>query len=48
MVFIALDQLIPGAENYGEYHWRTYGVVVGMAVMAVSLLLLNMGGGSGH
>ncbi|MBW2466882.1 MAG: zinc transporter ZupT [Deltaproteobacteria bacterium] len=39
MVFISLDELLPTAEKYGEHHIAMYGVVGGMAVMAVSLLL---------
>ena len=39
MVFISLDQLLPTAEKYGEHHLAIYGVVVGMIVMALSLLL---------
>lgn len=39
MVFISLDQLMPTAEKYGEHHIAVYGLVAGMAVMAVSLLL---------
>jgi ZIP family zinc transporter len=39
MVFISLDQLLPTAEKYGEHHLAIYGVVSGMAVMALSLLL---------
>jgi ZIP family zinc transporter len=41
MVFIALDQLLPAAEEYGEHHLTIYGVVAGMAVMAMSMLLLH-------
>lgn len=48
MVFIALDQLIPAAEKYGQHHWCIYGVVAGMVVMAVSLLLLDASGGHHH
>ena len=40
MVFISFDQLLPAAERYGQHHASIYGVVGGMAVMAVSLLLL--------
>jgi ZIP family zinc transporter len=40
MVFISLDQLLPAAEEYGEHHLSIYGVMIGMAVMAVSLMLL--------
>ncbi len=39
MVFISLDELLPTAEEYGEHHVAIYGLVLGMAVMAVSLLL---------
>lgn len=39
MVFISLDELLPTAREYGEAHLATYGLVGGMAVMAVSLLL---------
>lgn len=39
MVFISLDQLLPTAEKYGEHHLAIYGLVGGMAIMALSLLL---------
>jgi len=39
MVFISLDELLPSAKEYGEHHLSIYGLVAGMAVMAVSLLL---------
>ncbi len=39
MVFISLDELLPTAREYGEGHKAIYGLVAGMAVMAVSLLL---------
>jgi zinc transporter, ZIP family len=39
MVFIALDELLPTAREYGEAHRAIYGMVAGMAVMAISLLL---------
>jgi ZIP family zinc transporter len=40
MVFISIDELLPAAREYGEHHLSIYGLVAGMAVMAVSLLLL--------
>lgn len=40
MVFISIDELLPTAEEYGEHHLCIYGLVAGMAVMALSLLLL--------
>ncbi len=39
MVFISLDELLPTAEKYGEHHVAMYGLVAGMAVMAISLVL---------
>ncbi len=39
MVFISIDELLPAAREYGEHHLSIYGMVAGMAVMAISLLL---------
>ena len=39
MVFISLDELLPTAEEYGEHHLSIFGLVIGMLVMAVSVLL---------
>lgn len=39
MVYISLDELLPTAEEYGEHHVAIFGLIAGMAVMAVSLLL---------
>ncbi len=41
MVFISLDELLPTAREYGEEHLSTYGLVAGMAVIAISLMLLS-------
>ncbi|MBN2078614.1 MAG: zinc transporter ZupT [Spirochaetes bacterium] len=40
MVYISLDELLPTAEKYGEHHVAIYGLISGMAVMALSLVLL--------
>ena len=40
MVFISLDELLPSAREYGEHHLAIYGLTAGMAVMAVSLLIM--------
>jgi len=40
MVFVALDELLPTAHEYGEHHLCIYGLVLGMAVMAISLCIL--------
>jgi ZIP family zinc transporter len=39
MVYISLDELLPTAEEYGEHHLASGGLIAGMLVMAVSLLL---------
>ncbi|PLS02081.1 zinc transporter ZupT [Neobacillus cucumis] len=39
MVFISLDELLPAAKRYDEAHLSIYGLIGGMAVMALSLLL---------
>lgn len=40
MVFISLDELLPMAHQYGHGHTAIVGIVLGMAVMAVSLMLI--------
>lgn len=39
MVYISLDELLPTAEKYGEHHVAIYGMIIGMVVMAASLIL---------
>ncbi|WP_222705788.1 zinc transporter ZupT [Salidesulfovibrio onnuriiensis] len=39
MVFISIDELLPAAREYGEHHMSIYGLIAGMAVMALSLLM---------
>ncbi len=39
MVYISIDELLPSAEGYGYHHITIAGVIIGMAVMALSLLL---------
>lgn len=39
MVFISLDELLPSAERYGKHHVSIIGLILGMAVMAISLWL---------
>ena len=40
MVFISLDELLPASRAYGKGHDSLYGLVAGMAIMALSLLIL--------
>jgi ZIP family zinc transporter len=39
MVYISLDELLPAAREYGKPHLAIYGLIAGMALMAISLLL---------
>ncbi len=40
MVFISIDELLPSAQQYGEHHLSIYGLVLGMMVMAASLIMM--------
>ena len=39
MVYISFDELLPGAHQYGHHHMAIIGLIMGMALMALSLLL---------
>lgn len=39
MIYISLDELLPTAREYGSPHLAIYGLIAGMAVMAISLQL---------
>ena len=41
MVYISIDELIPTSQAYGKGHDSLIGLVSGMAVMALSLLLMK-------
>jgi ZIP family zinc transporter len=40
MVFVSLDQLIPNAKKYEKGHYSVYGLFCGIALMAITLLIL--------
>ena len=40
MIYISLDELLPTAREYGEHHFSILGLVLGMGVMALSILLI--------
>lgn len=40
MVYISFDELLPAAERYGKHHQAILGVISGMAVMALTLVVL--------
>jgi ZIP family zinc transporter len=41
MVFLALDELLPTAKRYSKGHETVYGIVIGMAALAASLVLFK-------
>ena len=41
MVYISLDELLPTSRAYGKGHDSLFGLVAGMAIMAISLLLMR-------
>lgn len=41
MVYISFDELLPASREYGEHHHSIGGLIVGMAIMAVSILILE-------
>ncbi|EAC1618649.1 zinc transporter ZupT [Campylobacter jejuni] len=41
MVFISLNELLPAAKTYDKAHDSLYGLIAGMAIMALSLNLLG-------
>jgi ZIP family zinc transporter len=41
MVYISLDELLPTSRAYGKGHDSMIGLVAGMAIMALSLLLMR-------
>jgi len=41
MVYISIDELLPTSRAYGKGHDSILGMVGGMAVMAISLLLMQ-------
>lgn len=42
MVYLSLDELLPAAKRYAKGHETVYGLISGMAVLAVSLILFRM------
>jgi ZIP family zinc transporter len=41
MVYLALDELLPAAKRYAKGHETVYGIISGMAVIALSLALFK-------
>ena len=42
MIFLSIDTLLPTAKNSARGHLTVYGFILGMAVMALSLVLLRL------
>jgi ZIP family zinc transporter len=41
MVFLSMDELLPTAKQYAKGHDAVYGIVIGMACIALSLILFR-------
>lgn len=41
MVFVSLDELLPTSQQYEDHHFSVYGTILGMMVMAISLMLFG-------
>ncbi len=41
MVFLSLDELLPAAKRYAQGHETVYGMVLGMGLLALSLVLFK-------
>ena len=41
LVTVALDELLPAAKRYAKGHETVYGLVSGMAALAISLVLFK-------
>ena len=42
MVYLALDELLPTAKQYSKGHETVYGLVAGMASLAISLVIFRL------
>ena len=40
MVYLAFDELLPTAENYGRHHLVIYAVIIGIVLMGLTLALM--------
>ena len=40
MIYISLDELLPMAHRYGHGHLVISGIILGMLIMAISLIML--------
>lgn len=41
MIFVSLDELLPTSQQYEDHHYSVYGTILGMFVMAVSLMFFG-------
>lgn len=40
MIYISFDELLPAAQEYGDHHTSILALLLGMAVMSISLIIL--------
>lgn len=41
MIFVSLDELLPASQKYEDHHYSVYGTILGMLVMAISLMFFG-------
>jgi len=41
-VYISVDELLPAARAFGKPHLSVMGLIIGMVIIAFSLVLLNV------
>ena len=41
MIYVSIDELLPAARSYGKHHAAILGVIMGMAIMAITLLVIG-------
>ncbi|MFR9651466.1 MAG: zinc transporter ZupT [Rikenellaceae bacterium] len=40
MIYVSIDELLPAARSYGKHHASIFGVIVGMGIMALTLIYM--------
>lgn len=41
MIYVSIDELLPAAREYGEHHASIIGVILGMGLMALTLIVMS-------
>ncbi len=41
MIYVSIDELLPAARSYGKHHASIMGFIIGMALMAITIIALG-------